>query len=128
MWFAPSPSAILGVTPEGHQHMTLTAMQTLGLLWSQASKHDIDWEGSTPVVHREGDDFRIVDIVECDYLPIEGHTPVFILTNGTVEVGTYDEDAGWGTPENDYDAWIPDDQVEPLAELKRASARTDEEA
>ena len=65
--------------------MALTAQQTVGRTWRELEAHNIDWEGCVPVVVREGNYFRVVEVVDCDLLPIDDHVPVFINTDGSID-------------------------------------------
>jgi hypothetical protein len=116
------------IVPASPKCMTTTAQQTVGKTWRELEAHNIDWEGCVPVVVREGNCFRVVEIVDCDLLPIDDHVPVFINTDGSIDIGEFDEGEGFCTPENDYDAWMPKDQADNLAELKaRALSRQEDQ-
>lgn len=90
---------------------TLTAQQTVGMKWSELKKFDVDWEGHDPIVIRKDGGFLITEVVECDYLPLHGYLPIFIADDGKIEIGTFNEEAGYGTPESDYDAWMEESHL-----------------
>ncbi len=87
-----------------HKNRVLMGKETLGMLWSEV-RH-VDWEGLWPVIKREGTDFRIVELVEEDYLPIDNHQPIYVYGN-QLALGDYFDDEY-----NDFDAWMSNEELQ----------------